>query len=520
MREIANRLRSDAQVDEERFIPADRAEERPRVSYAPALVLRERRPTAYDDLIRKLLESADDGGLEATRPWSLLLREGELPEDVAGDLGLNRDHDAPGRGVPERFLFPLPANDDQREIVHRLHHNPCVLVKGPPGTGKSHTIANLICHLLAMGDRILVTAQAPKALAVLGGLLPADVRDLSVTALGSSREDQRHLEESVRGILRRKNEWRGPAHDQDVIDRTEKRLLALEGELAKSERFLRESREAETHPHALPGGYQGTAAQIARRLDEQREQHGWLPDRDDPDDPFPLDGAETAFLAEMHARLDEETLAELRLEVGAAQLPEPDRFKALVATTAAAEESAARVAGTAVPEKVEALGQSSSESLDALRSTLVDLESLAAKATRLLGDLTETILADLLAGSVDRWNRLALETKAFSPRRDRAAAPAWHDARRASLRGVAGALAYGRSAAPGPLQAGRASRFRNPCATGREGDRVYREIVSGRWPETRQRRAIGKHRRVSRPGPKHPGDRPTVAGCPACPARL
>ena len=413
LREIANRLRSDAQIDEERFMPVDRAEERPRVSYAPALVLRERRPTGYDDLIRQFLESAGDGRLEATRPWSLLLREGDPPEDITGEPGLDRDHDAPGRESPERFLFPLPANDEQREIVHRLHHNPCVLVKGPPGTGKSHTIANLICHLLAMGDRILVTAQAPKALAVLGGLLPADVSDLSVTALGSSRGDQRHLEESVRGILRRKNEWRGPAHDQDAIDRTEKRLLVLEGELAKAERFLRESREAETHPHALPGGYQGTAAQIARRLDEQREQHGWLPDRDDPDGPFPLDGAETAFLAEMHARLDEETLAELRLEVGAAQLPEPDRFKVLAATTAAAEGSAARAAGMAVPEKVEALDQSSSESLDALRSTLVDLENLAAKATRVLGTLTETILADLLVGSVDRWNRLALETEAL-----------------------------------------------------------------------------------------------------------
>ena len=413
LREIANRLRSDAQVDDERFIPADRAEERPRVSYAPALVLRERRPTGYDDLIRKFLESAGDGGLEATRPWSLLLREGDPPEDGTGGPGFDRDDETPGRGIPERFLFPLPANDEQREIVHRLHGNPCVLVKGPPGTGKSHTIANLISHLLAMGDRILVTAQAPKALAVLGELLPADVRDLSVTALGSSREDQRHLEESVRGILRRKSEWRGLAHDRDAIDRTEKRLLALEGESAKAERFLRESREAETHPHVLPGGYQGTAAQIARRLNERREQLGWLPDRDGPDGPFPLDEADTAFLAEMHARLDQETLAELRLEAGAAQLPEPDRFKALVATAAAAEKAAVRAAGSAVPEKVEALDQSPSASLDALRSTLVDLENLAAKATRVLGEPTETILADLLAGSVDQWNRLALETEAL-----------------------------------------------------------------------------------------------------------
>ena len=412
LRAMANRLHADAQVDEERFTPADRPEEPPRVSYAPALVLRERRPTAYDDLIRKLLEAVGNGGLEATGPWSLLLREGEASEDATDGPGFERDYAALGRGSLDRFLFPKPANDEQREIAYRLHNNPCVLVKGPPGTGKSHTIANLICHLLAMGDRILVTAQAPKALAVLGRLLPADIRDLSVTALGSSREDQRLLEESVRGILRRRNEWRGAAHDQDVIERTETRLLELEGELAKAQRYLRESREAETHPHTLPGGYQGTAAQIARTLDERLELFGWLPDSDGFDSPFPLDDAEAAFLAEMHVRLDQETLAELRLGTGVAQLPEPDRFKAFVVALATAEDSAARACGTAQPGKVEALERIPSESLDELHSALVALEDLSAKATRTLGDLTETILGDLLAGRVDPWSRLASQVEA------------------------------------------------------------------------------------------------------------
>ncbi len=203
LREIANCLRADAQVAEETFKPADRTEERPRFSFAPALVLRERRPTAYEDLVRKFLEAASGSGLEATEPWIRLLREGEPPSGGIGEPGSDRDDGAPGLGDLDRFLFPLPANDEQRQIVHRLRAEPCVLVKGPPGTGKSHTIANLICHLLAMGQRVLVTAHAPKALAVLRGLLPDDVRDLSVTTLGSSREDQRLLEESVRGIFSR-----------------------------------------------------------------------------------------------------------------------------------------------------------------------------------------------------------------------------------------------------------------------------------------------------------------------------
>ncbi len=262
-----------------------------------------------------------------------------------------------------------------------------------------------------MGDRVLVTAQASKALKVLrDDLLPGDVRDLCVTALGSSREDQRLLEESVRGILRRKNEWLGPEHAQHAIDQTEKRLLALDGELAKVERFLRESREAETHPHTLPGGYQGTAAQIAQKVHEQREQFSWFPDSRHTECTFPLDTEDANFLADVHPQLDSEALDELQMEVGAAQLPEPNQFGELIATLVAAEESATKATSAAAPEKVEALGQSPPESLSELRSALETLEGLTAKATRVLGDVTETILADFLVGSVERWARLLSES--------------------------------------------------------------------------------------------------------------
>ena len=413
LHEIANRLDANAQVDVKRSTPFDRADVRPQVSFAPALVLRERRSRAYENLISKFLETANNGEMAATRPWSLLLAEGEPLANATSDPQVDSDADSPRRQALERYLFPLPANEEQREIVYQLYNKPCVLVKGPPGTGKSHTIANLICHLLAMGDRILVTSQAPKALAVLRKLLPHDVCDLSVTALGSSREDQRLMEESVQGILTRKTMWRGLAHDQDLIEQTEKHLLSLEGELARVERFLRESREAETHSHTLSGGYQGTAAQIARTLDEQREQFGWLPDGNGIYSPFPLSDTETAFLAEMHAQLDDSTRTELGLEVGDVQLPDPKGFKNLIEELAAAEESAARAICRAATDKVEELGQRSQASLHELLEALEALEQVAAKATRVLGDLTPKIVADLLVGHPEPWDRLVSEAEAL-----------------------------------------------------------------------------------------------------------
>jgi len=407
LRGIANCLSAGAQVAEDAFKPADRAEERPRLAYAPAIVLRERRPTAYDDLVRKFLETANGSGLEATKPWSRLLLEGVAPAAGSSEPRSGGDDDGSRPVSLDRFLFPLATNDEQRQIVHRLRAEPCVLVKGPPGTGKSHTIANLICHLLAMGDRVLVTAHAPKALAVLRDLLPREIRDLSVTTLGSSREDQRLLEESVRGILRRTNEWEGSEHARRAIDQAEKRLQELEGALAKVERDLRESREADSYPHTLSGGYQGTAAQIAKALQEQREEFGWFPDGCCAEGPFPLDSSEAAFLAETHAQLTRETLEELRMEAGDVQLLDPDRFRELIAGLMAAEESAGRAARTAAAEKVEALSQSPPDRLHELRGALEALEDLALRAARVLGDLTETILADLLAGSGERWSRLA-----------------------------------------------------------------------------------------------------------------
>ncbi len=410
-REIANSLRADAQVDET-FQRADRIEERPRLSFAPALVLRERRPTAYEDLIRKFLEAATADGLEGTSPWLRLLREGDQPTGGTGNPVTAPVDEAPACGGPDRFLFPLPTNQEQRQIVHRLQAEPCVLVKGPPGTGKSHTIANLICHLLARGDRVLVTAHAPKALAVLRGLLPDDIRDLCVTALGSSREDQRLLEETVRGILGRKNEWRGREAAQRAIEKAEGDLRELEGELARVERDLRAFREAETHSHELPGGYSGTAAQIARVLSEQEQEFGWLPELS-ADAAFPLDPSECAFLTEAHACFTADARAELEFEIGAAELPGPDEFQALVARLTAAEGSAQRASRGVDGAKLEFLEPAGAEQLRGLRQAVQALTDLALRVGRVLGEVSETILQDLLASAGARWTRHAADSEAL-----------------------------------------------------------------------------------------------------------
>lgn len=102
--------------------------------------------------------------------------------------------------VGKDLLFPLPANEDQRDIARRLSSNSGIVVQGPPGTGKSHTIVNLICHLLAHGKRVLVTSQTEKALSVLRDKIPGEIRDLCISLLGSDRDALKDLDNSIRII--------------------------------------------------------------------------------------------------------------------------------------------------------------------------------------------------------------------------------------------------------------------------------------------------------------------------------
>ncbi|MGB9604388.1 MAG: hypothetical protein ACPL88_00740 [Bryobacteraceae bacterium] len=77
-RQIANRLSSDAAVMEDDLDCPASADSRLRISYCPALVLRERRYDAYGDLVDSLLKSAEkDPSFRITQPWARLVLEGE-----------------------------------------------------------------------------------------------------------------------------------------------------------------------------------------------------------------------------------------------------------------------------------------------------------------------------------------------------------------------------------------------------------------------------------------------------------
>ncbi len=67
----------------------------------------------------------------------------------------------------EELIFPFKSNEAQRKVAQAVERHQVIYVWGPPGTGKSETICNLICHLVAKGKTVLVSSQKPKALEVV-----------------------------------------------------------------------------------------------------------------------------------------------------------------------------------------------------------------------------------------------------------------------------------------------------------------------------------------------------------------
>lgn len=64
---------------------------------------------------------------------------------------------------------PIPLNDEQREIRQALHHpkGRFIVVEGPPGTGKSHTITSLAFDAIMQNQSCLILSDKTEALDVV-----------------------------------------------------------------------------------------------------------------------------------------------------------------------------------------------------------------------------------------------------------------------------------------------------------------------------------------------------------------
>lgn len=227
--------------------------------------------------------------------------------------------------VRRELFLTKPANEAQENILRQLRSKRTVVVQGPPGTGKTHTIGNIVGHLLAEGKRVLIASHTSKALRVLRENIVESLRPLCVSVLDDDGESRRQLEESVHGITRRLSE--------DNVDRLEREAAALR---AERERLIDKLEQAEAAlERAISDEY--TSFVVAGRPFEPSEAaklvrtlgptSAWIPGSLTPSVSMPLDSASIRELYDTNAQIETDEEDDIDGELPEPQgLPTPEQF--------------------------------------------------------------------------------------------------------------------------------------------------------------------------------------------------
>ena len=88
-----------------------------------------------------------------------------LSDDTAAAVYLNPEQYKAETGLDsEAPLFPFGCNDSQFKAVHNALSNKISIIEGPPGTGKTQTILNIIANLVLQGKTVQVVSNNNSAI--------------------------------------------------------------------------------------------------------------------------------------------------------------------------------------------------------------------------------------------------------------------------------------------------------------------------------------------------------------------
>lgn len=342
------------------------ASEDPQIERNPVLFLRVKVmgfSEAFDRVLQEL--EAED----ATIPLSLIRLVGIEP---AKEPEVESQTHSPW-GEPPDVLLSKPANTEQIAIARALERHRAVQVQGPPGTGKSHTIANLVGHLVANGKRVLVTSHTTKALRVLRQHIVEPLRPLAVAVLENDLEGRTQMKEAVIQILAKLTESSDRLANE--VDQLASARLELNAAIEAVSQQLQEVRAAE-YQAIVVGGSSLPPAEAARWVREKKEGNDWLPGPVQPGAPLPLSRDDVTSLYATNASM---TLTEERELAGGLPdhnaIPNAELFAKLVAHASDGGEGDGRRYWTAEPAEAQIEGLATLEEL--LRDLVAELQRLS-----------------------------------------------------------------------------------------------------------------------------------------------
>lgn len=150
----------------------------------------------------------------------------------------------------ERKWIPGALPKSTRNLLDRTNDHDLILLEGPPGTGKTHTIINLLIHCIASGKRLLVVSDKQAAIQAL-------IERLQGYLLG--REGQSSQTKQLEAL------WRLAIKVVDLIPTNDTSLPHWASQLRS---MLRVDNTAELSWPAEDAGLDGKLDDLDQRLEE------------------------------------------------------------------------------------------------------------------------------------------------------------------------------------------------------------------------------------------------------------
>ena len=364
---------------------------------APTLILRDRLNEGLGPLLNDIADT--------------IARTGHLPSGLLALVDPDRippQLPEPRQGAlieleGEKFL-PLRVNDTQRRIIQRVDRNPHVVVQGPPGTGKTHLIATLVTHLLAQGQRVLVTAQTDKALAPVRDMMPDAIKPLVVSVLNTTSQTAANADD-----LRVAVEKLG---QQALHNDPEARAARIERHLADlkrmgAERVAAYTQVVDARLHETrnwpESGIDETLVGIRRRQAERAQELDWILPYAGPHPLRPeISGADLARYRELS--VESRRLSSQSVHLIEYALTDPAEFSSLMLRRQEALRKVRRFQQHVGGRWAKALMSLPPGQRQEFGVTLTRLQTSVERLQRSGHPWVETALHEILAGSQIPWN--------------------------------------------------------------------------------------------------------------------
>ncbi|MFS7251329.1 AAA domain-containing protein [Rahnella rivi] len=92
------------------------------------------------------------------------------------------------RTVPDSFIYPFGLNESQMQAVEKAFSSQISVIEGPPGTGKTQTILNILANILLQNGRVAIVSNNNTAVENVYEKLAKVGLDYVVAKLGSTEK--------------------------------------------------------------------------------------------------------------------------------------------------------------------------------------------------------------------------------------------------------------------------------------------------------------------------------------------